>query len=185
MRKTRKRDPNEYAFMCARYALAAAEMLRDALEACDSERPSGDLFSVIDALANTVEAIHKEGGGAVMTGKREDMKSETKREGVVCMENPKRKVVVRSDRAGVFYGTVTVVKPLGDKLYVEMDGCRRVHYWNRAASITQIALDGLPKNSGSRVTRPLDGACIAGIIEILPCTEKAIKSMEEYAAWTI
>jgi hypothetical protein len=100
-------------------------------------------------------------------------------------KNDNKKFVVRSDRAGVFFGVITKTMPLGDKLYVEMDECRRIHYWNGAASLTQVALDGLPKGSGSRITNPLDGACVAGVIEILPCTKKATSAIEELQPWTI
>ena len=52
-----------------------------------------------------------------------------------------KKVIVRGDRSGVFFGT------LSDKQEqtVVLTKCRRLWYWDGAASISQLAVDGTAK----------------------------------------
>lgn len=55
-----------------------------------------------------------------------------------------KKVIVRGDRSGVFFGTL--VKKDGHE--VTLENCRRLWYWDGAASISQLAVDGttIPEN---------------------------------------
>lgn len=93
------------------------------------------------------------------------------------------KVIIRADRAGVFYGTLNEVEPLGDKLQVELTNLRRLWYWDGAASLTQLAVEGTKAPSGCKFTITMQSAVIQGVIEVLPCSEVAIKSIEEIAPW--
>lgn len=49
-----------------------------------------------------------------------------------------KKVIVRGDRSGVFFGTLR--ERNGQE--VVLADCRRLWYWDGAASISQLAVDG-------------------------------------------
>ena len=89
------------------------------------------------------------------------------------------KVIVRADRAGVFYGEIK--ERNGDE--VIMVNVRRLWYWDGAASLSQLAVNGTvaPHNCKFTVVVPL--MTILGVIEIIPCTEQAIASIEGVKVW--
>lgn len=88
-------------------------------------------------------------------------------------------VVVRCDRAGVFAG---VLKEREGR-EVTLTDCRRLWYWEGAASVSQIAVDGTVKPKECKFTIPVDEIVLLEAIEIIPCTEKAEKSIREVAEW--
>lgn len=94
------------------------------------------------------------------------------------MEN--KKVLVRGDRSGVFYGTL--VKREGQE--VELKDCRRIWRWDGAASISQLAKDGTANPGGCKFTVTIDQIIILDAIEILKCTEEASKSIEGVSVWS-
>lgn len=90
-----------------------------------------------------------------------------------------KKVIVRADRAGVFFGTLKEKE--GQE--VTLTNCRRIWYWDGAASITQLAVDGTTKPNNCKFTITVSEICVMGVIEIIPCSEKAIASIEGVAEW--
>lgn len=87
--------------------------------------------------------------------------------------------IVRSDRAGVFAGNI--VSRNGTE--VVMDNCRRIFYWDGAASLSQLATDGTSKPQNCKFPKPTNGHTVLGVIEIIPCTEEARKSIEGVKIW--
>lgn len=94
-----------------------------------------------------------------------------------------KRVIIRANRAGVFYGTLNEVEPLGDKYTVELGSARRLWYWDGAASITQLAVDGTKKPDSCKFTMRQESVVVDGVIEIHGATEKAIKSIEAVKEW--
>ena len=92
-----------------------------------------------------------------------------------------KKVIVRGDRSGVFFGT------LSDKQErtVVLTKCRRLWYWDGAASISQLAVDGTAKPWDCKFTVTVDEIVIMDAIEIIPCTDKAIASIEGVRTWKV
>lgn len=90
-----------------------------------------------------------------------------------------KKVVVRGDRSGVFYGTLTAK----EGREVKLEKCRRLWYWDGAASISQIALEGVTAPKSCKFSVTVDEIMILDAIEIIPCTEKAIEIIEEVKVW--
>ena len=90
-----------------------------------------------------------------------------------------KRVIVRSDRAGVFYGTLTAKK--GDE--VQVTNARKLHYWDGAASSEQLAVDGVSKPLNCRFTVYVEELTIMQVIQINTCTEKAIKNIENVEIW--
>ena len=90
-----------------------------------------------------------------------------------------KKVIVRGDRSGVFFGTL-VEK---DGREVVLENCRRIWYWEGAASISQLAVDGTKKPSECKFTVSVSSIAILDAIEIIPCSETAICSIEGVKEW--
>jgi hypothetical protein len=90
-----------------------------------------------------------------------------------------KKVIVRGDRSGVFFGTL--VEKEGRELTLEK--CRRLWYWDGAASISQLATNGTTNPSGCKFTVTVDTITILDAIEIILCTDEAIRNIEGVREW--
>ena len=90
-----------------------------------------------------------------------------------------KKVIIRADRAGVFFGILK--NKNGSE--VTLTNCRRLWYWDGAASISQLAVDGVTKPNNCKFTVAVEEILVMDTIEIIPCTKKAIKSIEGVKAW--
>ena len=95
------------------------------------------------------------------------------------------KVIIRSDRAGVFYGELAKQEIAGDKLMVQMNNARRVFYWNGAASLSQLAVDGTKRPDDCKITLPVDTITVLGVIEVIQMTEKAIENLDSVKVWKL
>ena len=92
-----------------------------------------------------------------------------------------KKVIVRGDRSGVFFGTLAEK----EGTEVKLNNCRRLWYWDGAASISQLAVDGTTRPTNCKFTVTVDEIIITDAIEIIACTEKAADKIEKVAEWKI
>lgn len=90
-----------------------------------------------------------------------------------------KKVLIRGNRSGVEFGEL--VSQNGSE--VTLKNARRIWYWDGAASLSQLAKDGTSNPSSCKFTVFVDSITILDTIEIIPCTVKAIKSIEEVRVW--
>ena len=90
-----------------------------------------------------------------------------------------KKVIIRGDHSGVEFGTL--VSQNGRE--VTLHNARRIWYWDGAASLSQLAKDGTTDPSSCKFTVTVDSITILDAIEIIPCTDKAIKSIEDVEVW--
>lgn len=90
-----------------------------------------------------------------------------------------QKYIIRSDRAGVFYAEIKERR--GSE--ADLVNARRLWYWDGAASLSQLAVEGVtaPRNCKFTVTVP--EMTVLGVIEVIPCTEAAVKSIDGVAEW--
>lgn len=86
---------------------------------------------------------------------------------------------MRGDRSGVFFGILAEK----DGREVKLEKCRRLWYWDGAASISQLAVDGTSNPVECKFTVTVDEIEILDAIEIIPCTKKAIKYIEGVKEW--
>lgn len=93
------------------------------------------------------------------------------------MEN--KYVIVRGDRSGVFAGLL--VSQEGQK--VVLKECRRLWYWNGAASISQIAKEGVKSPGSCKFTVTVDEIAILDAIEIIPTTAEAEANIKAVREW--
>ena len=89
--------------------------------------------------------------------------------------------IVRTYSAGVFAGYVESRE--GQE--VVMRGARRIYYWDGAATLSQLAIDGTAKPQNCKFPEAVNSVTLLQAIEIIPCTEKARKSIEEVSIWKI
>jgi hypothetical protein len=90
-----------------------------------------------------------------------------------------KKVIVRGDRSGVFFGTLVAKE--GKE--VKLENCRRIWYWDGAASISQLANDGVTRPENCKFTVTVSEIIITDAIEIILCTDKSIKNIEDVSEW--
>lgn len=89
--------------------------------------------------------------------------------------------IVRSDRAGVFAGNIK--ERNGDE--VTMTNVRRIWYWDGAASLSQMAVEGVKKPRNCKFTVTVPEMTILGVIELIPCTDEAEKNIKGVPEWKV
>lgn len=94
-----------------------------------------------------------------------------------------QQVIIRAVNAGVFFGTLESKESTLSGVEVVLSNCRRLWYWDGAASISQIALEGVSKPDNCKFTVVVEKLQIMQVIEIIPCTDKAITSINSVAIW--
>ena len=87
--------------------------------------------------------------------------------------------IIRADRAGVFAGNIK--ERNGSE--VTMTNVRRLWYWDGAASLSQMAVDGVSRPHNCKFTVVVPEMTILGVIEIIPCSEKAEASIKAVREW--
>lgn len=87
--------------------------------------------------------------------------------------------IVRTYSAGVFAGTL--VKRKGKEGVVK--NARRIWYWDGAASLSQLAMEGTKSPDNCKFAMEVDEVVLTEIIEILPCRPIAEKSIKSVPVW--
>ena len=90
-----------------------------------------------------------------------------------------QKYIVRSVEAGVFYGEITGK----DGNEITMKNARCLWYWSGAASLNQLARDGVKNPRDCKFTVAVDELVIMSACEILPCSEEAANCIDGVAEW--
>ena len=88
-------------------------------------------------------------------------------------------VIVRGDRSGVFAGTLESIE--GQQ--VVLTDCRRLWYWAGAASISQIAKNGVKSPSSCKFTVTVGQIAILDAIEVIPTTAAAEANIKAVPEW--
>ena len=89
--------------------------------------------------------------------------------------------IIRGREFGVFAGTVEAVD--GDRVLLK--NARRLWYWSGAASISQIALEGVKDPHNCKFTVTVESVLLLNVIEIIPATEQAKRSIDEVKVWKL
>lgn len=90
-----------------------------------------------------------------------------------------QKYIVRCDRAGVFFGEIK--ERMGDE--VTMTNVRKLWYWAGAAEVEQLAMEGTKEAGMCKFTMTVPEMVVAGPIQIIPCTDAAVSSIESVREW--
>lgn len=92
-----------------------------------------------------------------------------------------KRCIVRCDRAGVFFAEVARL----DGQTAELRNARRLWYWAGAASLSQLAAEGVKKPRECKFTVTVPEMKVMGVIEVIPCTDAAVESIDKVLVWKI
>jgi hypothetical protein len=90
--------------------------------------------------------------------------------------------MVRTYSAGVFAG---YIKEINDEVTVAtLTDARRIWRWEGAASLSELATNGTSKSDKCKFPCVVSEVTLSNVIEIIPITEKAKKSIRDVPVWT-
>lgn len=90
-----------------------------------------------------------------------------------------QKYIVRCNGAGVFYAEIKERR--GSE--ADLVNARRLWYWDGAASLSQLALEGVKRPKSCKFTVTVPEMTVLGVIEVIPCTEEAVECINEVPEW--
>lgn len=90
-------------------------------------------------------------------------------------------VIVRTYSAGVFAGYLE--KRDGKEAIIT--NARRLWYWSGAASLSQLAMEGVKNPSDCKFPCEVDKVEVTEVIEILYCTEEARLNIKDVPVWKV
>ena len=93
------------------------------------------------------------------------------------------KCIVRSERAGVFYGTYDSLIQIGSVHILRLTNARCLWYWSGAATLLELATNGVKYPDECKFTVYIDSIELLGVCEILPVTKQAQKIIEGVKEW--
>ncbi len=88
-------------------------------------------------------------------------------------------VCIRTYSAGVHCG---YLKTRDGKEALLLDAIR-IHYWSGAASLSQLAMEGVNNPDSCRFAIPVNEIFLTEVIEVIPMTEKAVKNIKSVPSW--
>lgn len=88
-------------------------------------------------------------------------------------------VIARTYSAGVFAGTLESRKGME----VVLSNARRLYYWKGAATLSQLAMEGVSRPSECKFPCEVAIVTLTETIEILTVTDKARKIIAEVPIW--
>jgi len=88
-------------------------------------------------------------------------------------------VVVRTRSAGVHAGYLVS----REGMEVVLKNTRRLWYWQGAASLSQVAGEGISKPDQCKFPAPISSITLTEVIEIIPCTKTAKDIIEGVSEW--
>ena len=89
--------------------------------------------------------------------------------------------IVRCDRASVFSGVVEQRE--GQAVLIR--NARRIWYWDGAASLYQMALEGVKCPENCKFSVESESVVVLDSVEIIPCTETATENIRGVPVWQI
>ena len=92
-----------------------------------------------------------------------------------------KKCIIRTNRAGVFFATLKEYDNTTRSAI--LSNCRRLWYWDGAASLSQLATEGVKKPLNCKFTVTIPLMQVEEVIEIIPATDEAIKNIESVKVW--
>ena len=99
------------------------------------------------------------------------------------MDYTNKKVIVRTNRAGVFFGTLKEYDHVNREATIE--NCRQIYYWSGAATLLQMAQEGVKYPGDCKFTISVKELTVMEVIEILPLTVSAADNIENVYVWKI
>lgn len=89
--------------------------------------------------------------------------------------------IIRSANAGVFFARVA--EHNGGEAVLK--DCRRLWYWDGAASLSQLAQEGVKYPQNCKFTVIVPEMTVLNVIEVIPCSEAAVENIQAVPVWKI
>lgn len=89
--------------------------------------------------------------------------------------------IIRTARAGVFFAKIKKIQ--GQT--VELQDARRLWYWSGAASLSQLAIDGVSDAKNCKFPAAVENMTVFEVIEIIDATEKCVESIRAVKTWAV
>jgi hypothetical protein len=104
-----------------------------------------------------------------------------RKDAVVSLDGNENYVIIRTQNAGVHFGKLASSDL--QKGVVVLNSARRIWYWDGAASLSQLALEGVTKPQNCKFSVIVPEITLLQVIEIIPCTLPAIKNISQVKVW--
>jgi hypothetical protein len=91
-----------------------------------------------------------------------------------------QEVIIRSADSGVWLGKLDTRE--GSE--VKLTDAIRIWYWSGAASLSQLAVDGVKNPEQCKFAVPVD-VTVLGVCEVIVATDKAVKCIREVPSWKV
>lgn len=90
-----------------------------------------------------------------------------------------KKVIVRAEGSGVFFGTLTAK----NDSEVQLTNARKLYYWSGANTVEDLAVAGAKNPQNCKFTVAVDEVTINKYLQIIPCTKASISNIENTFVW--
>lgn len=97
-----------------------------------------------------------------------------------CTQENGKKVIVRTDNAGLFFGTLKEK----DGNEVTLANARKLYYWDGANAPEEIAVNGVANPENCKFTVIVEEMVVLGANQIIQCTDNAVKIIEGVEEWS-
>ena len=97
------------------------------------------------------------------------------------IESKTGKYIIRTNRAGVFFAGIQEFDEVNR--IARLTDCRRLWYWDGAASLSQLALEGVKVPGNCKFTVTVPTMDVMEVIEVIPASEEAVASINAVNVW--
>jgi hypothetical protein len=104
-----------------------------------------------------------------------------RKDSIPSLDNNENYSIIRTQSAGVHAGYLQSTN-IGNGSVV-LKNARRIWYWDGAASLSQLALEGVSKPENCKFSVVVPEITLLGVIEIIPCTISALKNISQVKVW--
>lgn len=89
-----------------------------------------------------------------------------------------KKVLIRANGAGVYFGTLEKME--GDQ--VKVANVRNIWRWTGASCLSQIANEGV---TGNKIGPVVSSMVVNNVLQVMPLTDAAIANLEKQPEWKV
>jgi hypothetical protein len=93
-------------------------------------------------------------------------------------------VCIRTYAAGVFIGYLNEIEDTYSGRVVSLLKARRLWKWDGAASLSQLAMEGVKKPENCKFSMEVSEVTLVNVVEMLPVTEEAKNSIDFVEVWS-
>lgn len=95
------------------------------------------------------------------------------------MKQNEKWYIIRCYSAGVFFAQIADRR--GEE--IDLRNARRLWYWSGAASLSEMAVFGVKNPGKCKFTVAVPSMTVLGVIEIIQCSDEAVRSIRGVPEW--